>query len=167
MMSVCDDDKWYLFGGTTNATENTSNLWCFDFIKGEWALIKPSSAPYAPPLDSHSGGLYKSQGKTYIVCFGGFVGDSYGEYWNQVIKYDIAAKKWILPYKDSIQISNPAGPSPMSGHSASIYDGNMFVFGGTNGEVRFNDIWKYDLNQETWQKIKTKIYPPVIFFMFK
>lgn len=161
MISVCEDDKWYLFGGTISATENTSDIWCFDFTKNEWSLVKPTSTACPPTLDSHSGGLYKAQGKSYIVSFGGFLG-KYGEYWNQVIKYDISANKWILPYKDNaIQLTDPSGPHPRGGHTSSIFNGYLYIFGGRNGEIKYNDIWRFDLSQDTWLKIKTKENPPV------
>lgn len=168
MATVLDGDKWYLFGGTTKATFNNANLWCFNFSKSEWSLVKPITGVVPPPLDSHSACLYKDpQGKSYIVVFGGFVGSTYGEYWNQIMMFDIENKKWILPFskEEGIQFVDPNGPSPRCGHSATIHNNNLYVFGGTNGELRFNDIWVYDLVNKSWKQIKPKENPPVIFFL--
>jgi len=163
MSSVLDGDKWYLFGGTTKATFNNANMWCFNFTKNEWSLIKPTSTVIPAPLDSHSSTLYKDpQGKSYIVTFGGFVGSTYGEYWNQIVMFDIENKRWILPYskEEGIQFLNPNGPAARCGHSATIHKNNLYVFGGTNGEVRFNDIWVYDLINQSWRQIQPKENPP-------
>ena len=165
MACVLDDDKWYLFGGTTSATLNTSNLWCFNFTKEEWTLIKPTSGLIPPPLDSCSACLYKADdGRSYIVVFGGFVGGTRGEYWNQVLYFDIASKRWILPYsnENEMEYDSEYAPAPRCGHSATIYNNKMYIFGGTNGEFRFNDIWVFDLVRKSWEKINTKENPPVI-----
>lgn len=169
-MSVLDDNKWYLFGGTASAIQNSSNLWCFDFVKLEWSQIKSVNNVSPPPLDSQAGCIYtKDSDEKYIVSFGGFVGGSYGEYWNQIVKFDINKRQWILPYDniDSIEFVNPSGPSPRCGHSVSVYKNSMYVFGGTNGEYRFNDLWLCDLGRETWQKINTKENPPVSAYLHK
>ena len=164
MMSVLDDDKWYLFGGTSSAVQNLSTLWCFDFIELEWSQLKSTNNLSPPPLDSHAGCIYaKNANEKYIVSFGGFVGGSYGEYWNQIVKYDINKKQWILPYNNikSIDFVNPSAPSPRCGHSVSLHKDNMYVFAGTNGEYRFNDLWICDLTAESWKKINPKESPPV------
>jgi len=164
MSSVLIDDKWYLFGGTISAIENSSNMWCFDFTKEEWSLIRPSNNVTLPTLDSHTSCVYKDkQGKNYIITFGGFIGGEFGEYWNQILVFDVENKKWKVPYteEDGIQVQDPKAPSIRCGHSATIYNDKMYVFGGTNGEVRYNDMWIYDLINESWETIKLKENPPV------
>jgi len=164
MSSVLIGDKWYLFGGTISATENTSNMWCFDFLKEEWSQIRPSNNVNLPTLDSHSSCHYKDdQDKNYIISFGGFVGGAVGEYWNQILIFDVETKRWKLPYneeEEGVPVHDSEGPSPRCGHSATIYNDKMYVFGGTNGELRNNDLWIYDLVDKSWEAIKLKDNPP-------
>jgi N-acetylneuraminic acid mutarotase len=46
-------------------------------------------------------------------------------------------------------------PEARNGHSACVYKGHMYVFGGRNNEnKKLNDIWKYDIKTREWQEIQ-------------
>jgi len=165
--SVLVENKWYIFGGAINTCENTNNLWCFNFDKMVWHLIKPKTKVLPPCIDSHSICHYKANGIDYLVIFGGFIGEQYGECWNQVIKYDITNGKWLLPYKeDNLILASQSGPCPRSGHGAVIKGDFLYIFGGTDGEARYNDLWKYDLRNNHWTQIKTGNPPAVRLYNF-
>lgn len=51
--------------------------------------------------------------------------------------------------------TNNTPPIPRSGHSAVIYNGSMYVFGGL-GAHRYNDLFKFDFDTKTWTEIKPK-----------
>jgi N-acetylneuraminic acid mutarotase len=46
-------------------------------------------------------------------------------------------------------------PEPRSGHSAVIYNGSMYIFGGL-GLHRSNDLFKFDFDTHNWTEIKAK-----------
>jgi hypothetical protein len=157
-------DKWYLCGGSKNATENTNDLWCFDFSKMNWTHIIPKSKCMPPSLDSHTGCLYiDEKGNQKIIVFGGFVGGQYGEPWNQVIEFNLSSEEWIPHYKEPLQLNSGSGPAPRCGHTAVVLKNDMYVFGGTDGDIKFNDLWKYDLKQKTWSQLKFENAPAVMF----
>ncbi len=46
-------------------------------------------------------------------------------------------------------------PCPRSGHSASIYNGNMYVFGGKDeNSEKLNDLWVYNIADKRWVEIE-------------
>ena len=49
--------------------------------------------------------------------------------------------------------TNGTAPAPRSGHSAVIYNQSMYIFGGL-GEYRYNDMFKFDFQTQTWSEIK-------------
>ena len=40
-----------------------------------------------------------------------------------------------------------------AGHSAIVYNGKMYVFGGDDGSTKYNDVWKLDLGTKTWTQV--------------
>ncbi|MBP7022436.1 MAG: hypothetical protein KBC30_11570 [Planctomycetes bacterium] len=48
------------------------------------------------------------------------------------------------------------GPSARYGHSMIAMDNTLYLFGGTDDEIMFNTIWKYDVNKNNWQEIDTE-----------
>lgn len=47
-------------------------------------------------------------------------------------------------------------PPPMSGHTAVVYDGKMFVFGGMNQQGYFNSLWVYSPVANSWKMEEPK-----------
>lgn len=48
-------------------------------------------------------------------------------------------------------------PCPRSGHSASLYNGQMYVFGGKNDDSeKLNDLWSFNIHDYNWREIKVK-----------
>lgn len=48
-------------------------------------------------------------------------------------------------------------------HSATIYNNDLYIFGGFCGESKLNDLWKFDLVSLKWQKINASgMIPEVI-----
>ncbi|ORX61572.1 galactose oxidase [Hesseltinella vesiculosa] len=52
------------------------------------------------------------------------------------------------------------GPTARSHHTALTLDGKMYIFGGNNGERCFNDLWCYDMMQQSWSLIEAMGYIP-------
>lgn len=45
-------------------------------------------------------------------------------------------------------------PSPR-GNFGYCFDSQLiYIFGGTNSKINFDDFWAYDLQTETWSEIK-------------
>jgi len=78
-----------------------------------------------------------------MYIFGGF---ERGVRQNTVICMDFDTLEW-----SECQTSSKKCPPPRAGHSACIYNGRMYVFGGKdedNGKLK--DLWSFDLTNFTW-----------------
>lgn len=72
------------------------------------------------------------------------------------MSYNISVNKWeiLFPHTTIKKKSNSgAFPSPRGGHAAIINDGLLYIFGGTEGDKRFNDMWTFNLKTKLWCEI--------------
>ena len=47
------------------------------------------------------------------------------------------------------------GPSARAGHSGSVMNGRLYIFGGHDEENnRLDDLWELDLTSEVWTKLE-------------
>lgn len=44
-------------------------------------------------------------------------------------------------------------PSKRTGHTAVTYGDCIYVFGGTDGNYHYNDVWCFDTNAGTWTEL--------------
>jgi N-acetylneuraminic acid mutarotase len=63
--------------------------------------------------------------------------------------YDLNRKRW-----ESIQLLGEY-PSQRKDHSAVLYEGSMYIFGGYDGKTRYEDLYKCSIKSGTfkWRKI--------------
>jgi hypothetical protein len=141
----------YIYGGQYVATENTDRFWKFCFTDNSWTLIDNAEAP-PPCMDSHSMALDDTTDpeNPCFIIFGGFYGGNLGVYSNEMHKYSPKDNAWT-----KVVSANPSEPQPSkrSGHASRIIKGKLYVFGGTNGDAKFNDLWVFDLTKLSWCKI--------------
>lgn len=98
-------------------------------------MSKVKSGNALSSRDGHSACLYSEQSLMYI--FGGFIA---GVNCNSIVAYNFSTRKWT-----EIECLGEK-PCPRNGHSACIYKGFMYVFGGRTSEnKKLNDLWKLDL----------------------
>ena len=99
-----------------------------------------------------------------MVIFGGF---QQGNRTNMTSIYNFATNTW-----ENVEI--PHGqpiPCSRSGHSASIYNGNMYVFGGKNDSSeksikawesqKLNDLWVFNIADKKWVEVEPEGEVPV------
>lgn len=85
---------------------------------------------------------------TQMIIFGGF---EQGSRTNLVSVFNFTTNQW-----ENVDIA-PGQPQPCSrsGHSASVYNGNMYVFGGKNDDSeKLNDLWVYNIADKKWAEIE-------------
>ena len=141
--ACCENGKVYTFGGFEDG-ERVNTVHTFDLETHTWATITPIAAANAPapkPRAGHTASLY--QGSLYI--FGGK--DDENEKLNDMWKFDIAAKTWskiVSENKDTV-------PSPRSGHTATLFQGYICVFGGIFEVTKeLNDVHLFDIEGNRW-----------------
>ncbi|KAI9316219.1 hypothetical protein BX666DRAFT_2043070 [Dichotomocladium elegans] len=56
---------------------------------------------------------------------------------------------------------NNEGPSARAGHVSVTFDNKLYIFGGTDGDHLYNDIWSFDLQTRLWAQVPAVGYIPV------
>jgi len=131
----------FAFGGA--AAPSRWELLGDDLVRSNpFATAAAASASSAQPCPRTYFTCVQHAGKLY-VC-GGF-GDSKSRF-NDVRAYDFADGVWqqLQPTGD--------GPSPLYLHSAAVWRGEMFVFGGSVGHDS-NALYALDLTRQHWRRI--------------
>lgn len=79
-----------------------------------------------------------------MIIFGGF---QQGNRTNETEVYNFTTNSW-----EQIELaSGQPAPCARSGHTASIYSGNMYVFGGKNDDCeKLNDLWVFNIGEKKW-----------------
>jgi len=66
---------------------------------------------------------------------------------------DIDSRHWT-------HIRTEYGPCPRAFHSCFLYEQRMYIFGGTDGEKRINDMWIFDLTAICENEVPATIMAP-------
>ncbi|KAF9901125.1 Negative regulator of mitotic exit [Linnemannia zychae] len=139
------------FGGwdsTTGQCDDTLHV--YHTIRKEWNR-PPIQGQLPTPRHSHSG---CNVGSTMYI-FGGQV-DNY--YLGDIVAMDMKT----ITQNPRWEVIEPQTESPpaRSGHSASVYEGKIYIFGGADADYFYNDIWCFDTRALTWTPIPASGYLP-------
>jgi hypothetical protein len=106
----------------------------------------PCIAPAAAALGSS---IFLFGGRTAIDMQQGTLGDVY--------KLDTTTHRWETVWKREKQEGddNAAAnaPAPRSYHAAASLGGKLFIFGGCGPSGRLNDLWAFDPDTRTWERM--------------
>jgi len=61
------------------------------------------------------------------------------------VQYNLEGKK-----------SNALWPNPVANHTSVVFKDKMYLFGGSSGMCENEDLYAYDLNNNSWSKINSK-----------
>ncbi len=164
----------FVFGGCTSTSSTYNDLWRLDATTREWYRPVSSGTPPSPKACATL--VISRPGE--LMLFGGWSHPSrypLHQSWrlfNELHSYDIREMKWthILPGNLIIEmkpnwfvltcfcsLASNLKPPTMAGHSATVHNGHMIVFGGLqkqrNNIGQFsssNDVWSFHLDSETW-----------------
>ncbi len=110
-----------------------------------------------PARAFHTAVLYQDS----IYFFGGSTtGDTF---LNDIWRYDIILNRWIRCFTNGASGS----PEARDAHTAVYYgDEGIWVFGGRSASGYLNDMWRFDLQSESWtQEYQGNLFPwPRAFF---
>lgn len=86
-----------------------------------------------------------------IWLFGGFDGT---RFYNDLWYFDLGLKTWTKVYDQTITEGGENYPSPRQKSGICIVETHfLYLIGGYSDINAFNDFWKYDINQDSWQKV--------------
>ena len=92
-----------------------------------------------------------------MIVFGGFIGGNQAEYSRSIIYYDFTKNCWDVYYIQSKKKEKGAiRPKKRANSTLGIFQDKLYIFGGTNGKNKLNDMWKFDLNTRIWVEINAK-----------
>ncbi|CAD8196965.1 unnamed protein product [Paramecium pentaurelia] len=144
-------DRIYIFGGQIHQSVSTNSMWYFDLNSHTWIKCKINQS-YPPEIDNHTAIIHNDN----WIVFGGFFGGTVGLHSNYVYKYEFASNTW-----QRIQPQNSTAPTPRDGSGIAIHKNILYMFGGSNGHQRFNDLWKFDFQVWTYIPVSSNILPRV------
>ena len=128
----------YIFGGFIEG-EKTNELYRYDFKGNSWEKVNALSKISPPNRAGHSSVIIDNQ----MIIFGGK--DDENEKLNDTWVFDLNSQQW--------ENCNPEEPLPInrSGHSATVYQNLMIIFGGIHEVTReLDDCWIFDPKNKSW-----------------
>ncbi|KAH8828334.1 hypothetical protein DL96DRAFT_1602742 [Flagelloscypha sp. PMI_526] len=125
----------WLFGG---CDENTcaNDVFAFDIESFQWRPI-PTKGDLPPPCRAHTATLVDNR---RLVIIGGGQG---GTYYDTIYVLDTLTRQWSRPVVEGSTTAGgkPIMPTPRRAHTAVLYMGRIWIFGGGDGEKALNDVW--------------------------
>ncbi|XP_061162485.1 ankyrin repeat and SOCS box protein 3-like [Saccostrea echinata] len=147
-------NKMYIFGGYEEEIDRFSNeIHCLHMNTFSWEPICVKGVP-ARWRDFHTATglgnlMYVFGGRS---DYGGEIFTNHEIYCNKIQIFDTSTSTWMEPVTSGIQ------PIGRRSHSAFVYKGNLYIFGGYNGlhDLHFRDIFRFDPVRMHWSMIKVK-----------
>ncbi|KIM65531.1 hypothetical protein SCLCIDRAFT_1212266 [Scleroderma citrinum Foug A] len=152
-VTLVDNVAW-LFGGC-DEKGCWKDVYCFDTETMQWSHPE-MLGDIPPPCRAHTATLVDRK----IVVFGGGEGPVY---YDTTYILDTTTRRWYAPAfpaqsqpqknASKQQSSNPppapdpVHPAPRRAHTAVLYMGKIYIFGGGNGLTALNDLWVLDVSR--------------------
>ncbi|XP_052124024.1 leucine-zipper-like transcriptional regulator 1 homolog [Frankliniella occidentalis] len=142
-------DNVFVFGGD-NGKSMLNDLLVYDCKGKSWGRVPQGQNPPAPRYH-HSAVVYENS----MFVFGGYTGDIHSNSnltnKNDLFEYKFGAAMWVEWKYVGLT------PVPRSAHGAAVYDGNLYIFAGYDGNARLNDMWAISLKDDSphiWEQIE-------------
>lgn len=137
-------NKIYIFGmgysGATN-TIPSNRIWEYNISTNTWDTSR-LSAPTA--LQNNTVNVIGN----YLYSVGGDDGSS--SYYDYNYRYDIISDTWDVMEPCSIFVSD---------HISTVYNGDIYIFGGENIEGDLNTAYIYDVSDDMWSNFPNTPIP--------
>jgi dynein heavy chain len=139
-----------MFGGHHDPKTRLNDTWFFNIKEMEWRRVGSeknntenlASTIGAPSPRANTGAIILND-KVYL--FGGHGGLNYSRIaLKDLYCFDLKEEVW-----EEIHPAN-AGPDGRGGHSVFAAGEKIYIYGGWNNEMMFNNIWFYDLSTNEW-----------------
>ena len=133
---ACIGDKIFIFGGlSSNGFSN--DFWCFNTSTNRWIALPSKDGLNPPPRWGHTLVAY---GNTLVV----YAGSNMEAVLDDIWVVDVSS----LPNIEWKQLSFASSLQPMgrSGHSATIHNNMMYIYGGNTHGSTLSDFWRINLD---------------------
>ncbi|RMZ78427.1 hypothetical protein DV738_g3855, partial [Chaetothyriales sp. CBS 135597] len=158
--SLLVGNAFIVFGGDTKMDDSDvldDTLYLLNTSSRQWSRASPPG-PRPPGRYGHTLNIVGSK----IYIFGGQVE---GYFFNDLVAFDLNAlqnpnNQWEFLMHNDDETSTATRPAPRTNHTMISYNDQMYLFGGTNGTIWFNDVWTYDPKSNTWTQLDCIGYIP-------
>ncbi|KAG0703625.1 hypothetical protein DFH29DRAFT_998279 [Suillus ampliporus] len=143
-----------VWGGDTTTDPQDDRLYLLNL--GTFILIVERKHTMRGPAPAGRYGHAVTMVGTKFFVFGGQV-DS--EFLDDLWSFDLDT----LRTQPAWELCQPLGavrPAQRTGHTCVTYQDRIIVFGGTDGQYHYNDIWSYDTNTRTWTELQCTGFIP-------
>ncbi|KAF2703929.1 hypothetical protein K504DRAFT_451147 [Pleomassaria siparia CBS 279.74] len=163
--SLLVGNAFIVFGGDTKLEDNDDlddTLYLLNTSTKHWSRALPQG-PRPTGRYGHTLNILGSK----IYIFGGQVE---GFFFNDLVAFDLnslqsSASRWevLLPNTKDGVLTSPQGRAPpaRTNHSIVTWNDKLYLFGGTDGVLWFNDVWTYDPRSNSWSELDCIGYIPV------
>lgn len=133
--------RLYIHGGNSNG--RTTAFYRYTPTNGTWEALTNA----LPAMTEHT----MTRIGNHLYVFGG---DDATGYRNELWRFDTTTDTWVK--------LNPAGTVPTKNrHAAGAYNDRLYIFGGNGGQGtadddRYNDMWEYNPEDNTWREVLLK-----------
>jgi hypothetical protein len=87
-----------------------------------------------------------------MYVFGGYEAGQ-AKYSNIIYRFDFESEKWEVYHQPNKETD---GPVPRSSFGMDVANGDIWVFGGTDGTKQLNDLWCFNIGLKRWKLIQTE-----------
>jgi N-acetylneuraminic acid mutarotase len=178
----------YLMGGNGYGSTGTygtlNDLWKYDPVTNNWSWIKGSntidqSGVYGvqgvPNTNNLPGSRSESvswelNGQLYLMGGYSFDGTGVQGFMNDLWKYDPATNNWT--WLKGSNVANPLDnygtrgiaapsntPGGRGGSATWVFNGRLYLMGGSFGYDKYNDLWEFDSRTNNWTWLKGSNLP--------
>ncbi|KAI8871161.1 galactose oxidase, partial [Ramicandelaber brevisporus] len=134
----------FVFGGEVGNGQCDDGLYAFNIANRTWYKVPIQGSP----LMGRRGHSVAALGSSLYV-FGGIAD---GHYLQDLAAFDVRVAASKGPRWTFIDAPGPVPPA-RSGHSCHVFNGRLYIFGGTAGDRCYNDLWCFDPAERRWEQI--------------
>jgi Kelch motif len=116
----------YLWGGFTSELSRLQDFYAFDCATGVWTDMNSVQEAPVPQSSGASQQLQAQSVQLQAPASGGTA---------------------ALPLPAAAALAAPVVPPARAFHSAVFHKGALYVFSGANGDVRYSDVWRYQVRR--------------------
>jgi dynein heavy chain len=154
-----NNDRIFIYGGHHNPQARLNDTWFLNVKDFEWVRVGADKASLnngessigAPPPRANAGACLH-ENKIYV--FGGHGGLSYQRIaFNDLHAFDLETETW----EKIVPVNSP--PEGRGGHSCFANNNKIYVYGGWNTEMQYDNITLFDLDKKEW--FEPDIFNPI------
>jgi len=148
---VLNRDEWFIFGGFAQEYP-LDELWSLSLVTKEWRQVKKLMRAWPRARHSHIAAYrtIPSKRRNSMVVFGGVTEN--GEILNDVWEWSFRSSSW-----KKLDTTGEV-PAPRWGHSAVIYQDELWVYGGFTSSWN-SELYCLNLGTLVWRRINAEGAP--------